>query len=137
MISRIVRKTVWIALGAVLLLLCSAGQRTVRAAAPVAGTNLSLSVADSAADRLSCERTYNSDLNLLTRLASELVPAQSVVPGMRAGSCFGRSSVRHDAAAWGNGGTMCAVSRIKFIPTLFAGVPAVDFYVYRLHRLLV
>lgn len=135
-IFHIVRKTGWIVLGAILLLLCSDGQQKVHATASVAGTNLSLTVADSAAERMSCERTYNSDLNLLTRLASESVPAQSVVPGMRAGSCFGRASAHHDTTAWANG-TMCAVSRVKFIPTLFAGVPAVDYYVYRLHRLII
>lgn len=135
---RIVHKIGWIVLGFALVLLCSAERGTAHAAAvPAAGTHLSLTVADSAADEMRCERAYNSDLNLLTRLASELVPVQSVVPGVRSGHCAERPSLRHDAAASGNGGTMCAVSRIRFIQTLFAGVPAVDFYVYRLHRLII
>lgn len=134
---RIVRKIGWIVLGLALVLLCGAERGTPRAADPAVGTHLSLTVADSAADEMSCERSYNSDLNLLTRLASEFVPAQSIVPGIRSGHCAERLSVRHDAAAAGSGGTMCAVSRIRIIQTLFAGVPAVDFYVYRLHRLII
>ncbi len=135
---RIVRKIGWIVLGLALMLLCSAERETSRAAVVSAeGTYLSLTVADSSADEMHCERSYNSDLNLLTRLASEFVPAQQVVPWVRSGRFAERPIVQHGAAASGNGGTMCAVSRIKFIQPLFAGVPAVDFYVYRLHRLII
>lgn len=135
---RIVPKMGWIVLGLALVLLCSAEQGRAHAAAvPAAGTHLSLTVADFAADQMRCERACNSDLNLITRLASELVPVQPVNPAVRSGRCAERQWARYEASAAGNGGTMCAVSRVKFIQTLFAGVPSVDFYVYRLHRLII
>lgn len=131
----IVRKTGWIALFALLCLLC--GAESPGCGAAPAQRRLSFSCAERTADQIDCERTYNSDLNLLTRLCPQMLPAQSPVPGLRSGQRAERPLQKFCPAAGFNGGTVCAVSHIYSPQTICAGASAVDLYVYRLRRLII
>lgn len=85
-------------------------------------------------DRLRCQREYNSDLNL-PRPAPDVHPQSVTLPQLRnANPVFGRKA-QHLAAARAAGLLKATCS---FVRDLLSAVPhGVDYYVYRLRRLII
>lgn len=103
---------------------------------PNAGAGLStavITVDRAAADQWSCEREYNSNLNL-PRAIGEVVPSvSSPVPVRGVYLPTGRGSLPQDACG---ADARKAASELES-SHLFAGPRAVDYYIYRMRRLII
>lgn len=90
------------------------------------------------ADEVACERTYNSDLNHQPRVLreAESCPAQ---PSFRYGDrqVPAERAVVRGAASWGCGTGVAKLTAAFRTSDLSAGPHAVDYYVYRLRRLII
>lgn len=89
-------------------------------------------------DEWQCERTYNSDLNHQPRVLreAESCPAQ---PSFRYGDrqVPAERAVVRGAASWGCGTGVAKLTAAFRTSDLSAGPHAVDYYVYRLRRLII
>lgn len=96
------------------------------------------SAGDMHADEWQCERTYNSDLNHQPRVLreAESCPAQ---PSFRYGDrqVPAERVVVRGAASWGCGTGVAKLTAAFRTSDLSAGPHAVDYYVYRLRRLII
>ena len=96
------------------------------------------SAGDMHADEWQCERTYNSDLNHQPRVLreAESCPAQ---PSFRYGDrqVPAERAVVRGAASWGCGTGVAKLTAAFRTSDLSAGPHAVDYYVYRLRRLII
>lgn len=114
----------------------SGGRR--RCVHPAAGASAAFSAGDMHADEWQCERTYNSDLNHQPRVLreAESCPAQ---PSFRYGDrqVPAERAVVRGAASWGCGTGVAKLTAAFRTSDLSAGPHAVDYYVYRLRRLII
>lgn len=103
-------------------------------AATLSGRVILLSSGCADNDRLRCEREYNSDLNL-PRPAPDVHPQTVTLPQLRnANPVFGRKA-QHQAAARDAG---LLKETCSFVLDLLSAAPhGVDYYVYRLRRLII
>lgn len=85
-------------------------------------------------DQWRCEREYNADLNL-PRVAGEVSPAPVVPVSQRGGSGTGQNADRFAAGRF-EAGVVKVTSEFKS-SDLSVGLHAVDYYVYRLRRLII
>ena len=96
------------------------------------------SAGDMHTDEWQCERTYNSDLNHQPRVLreAESCPAQ---PSFRYGDrqVPAERAVVRGAASWGCGTGVAKLTAAFRTSDLSAGPHAVDYYVYRLRRLII
>ena len=96
------------------------------------------SAGDMHTDEWQCERTYNSDLNHQPRVLreAESCPAQ---PSFRYGDrqVPAERAVVRGAASWGCGTGVAKLTAAFQTFDLSAGPHAVDYYVYRLRRLII
>ena len=110
------------------------GSACIRQQAPSAA----FSAGDMHADEWQCERTYNSDLNHQPRVLreAESCPAQ---PSFRYGDrqVPAERAVVRGAASWGCGTGVAKLTAAFRTSDLSAGPHAVDYYVYRLRRLII
>ena len=90
---------------------------------------VTISVDRASHDQWRCEREYNADLNL-PRVAGEVSPAPVVPVSQRGGSETGQNADRFAA------GVVKVTSEFKS-SDLSVGLHAVDYYVYRLRRLII
>ena len=88
---------------------------------------VTISVDRASHDQWRCEREYNADLNL-PRVAGEVSPAPVVPVSQRGGSGTGQNADRFAANRF--------ESEFKS-SDLSVGLHAVDYYVYRLRRLII
>lgn len=105
---------------------------------PAAGALCGLLGGRYARDEWQCERTYNSDLNHQPRVLreAESCPAQ---PSFRYGDrqVPAERAVVRGAASWGCGTGVAKLTAAFQTFDLSAGPHAVDYYVYRLRRLII
>lgn len=105
---------------------------------PAAGALCGLLGGRYARDEWQCERTYNSDLNHQPRVLreAESCPAQ---PSFRYGDrqVPAERAVVRGAASWGCGTGVVKLTAAFRTSDLSAGPHAVDYYVYRLRRLII
>lgn len=117
------------------LLFPEGGARCVH---PAAGALCGLLGGDMHTDEWQCERTYNSDLNHQPRVLreAESCPAQ---PSFRYGDrqVPAERAVVRGAASWGCGTGVAKLTAAFRTSDLSAGPHAVDYYVYRLRRLII
>lgn len=92
-----------------------------------------IAVRSGCAEEWLCERQFNSDLNL-PRILSEVGPAPAVPASLRSGRCFQYPRIAGGASA-GCGGVK--TTRKFNSENLSVGVCAIDYYVYRLRRLII
>ena len=98
------------------------------------GRGIPASVAEHAAVTISVDREYNADLNL-PRVAGEVSPAPVVPVSQRGGSGTGQNADRFAANRF-EAGVVKVTSEFKS-SDLSVGLHAVDYYVYRLRRLII
>lgn len=120
-------------LGLVLWLLCGAAPQHAVACRVVCDAELS--EANGYADQLRCERLYNSDFNL-TRAFAEVMPQITLRNVVRGVDFVARPGLRTGDVCGSNHGTVCAAGTFGSEGMLVCG-PAVDYYVYRLRRLII
>lgn len=94
-------------------------------------------IVDRAADEFRCERVCNSDLDLPFAGCRHTAPVRSLTRPVRGGGAVARPVVRPASDGGRQLGMICAVSRYKRFRAVASGIPAVDFYVYRLCRLII
>ena len=96
------------------------------------------SAGDMHADEWQCERTYNSDLNHQPRVLRE-AESCPVQPSFRYGDrqVPAERAVVRGAASWGCGKGVAKLTAAFQTFDLSAGPHAVDYYVYRLRRLII
>ena len=94
---------------------------------------VTISVDRASHDQWRCEREYNADLNL-PRVAGEVSPAPVVPVSQRGGSGTGQNADRFAANRF-EAGVVKVTSEFKS-SDLSVGLHAVDYYVYRLRRLI-
>ena len=130
------RKLVFIVLAFTACLLFPEGGdgACIRQQAPSAA----FSAGDMHADEWQCERTYNSDLNHQPRVLRE-AESCPVQPSFRYGDrqVPAERAVVRGAASWGCGTGVAKLTAAFRTSDLSAGPHAVDYYVYRLRRLII
>lgn len=89
----------------------------------------------SASEQWLCERKFNSDLGL-PRIAAQTSPATLTPPALRDARSILRQGVKCGVACGRDGGVVSLVSEYRFIP-LCGRASVVDYYVYRLRRLII
>ena len=94
-------------------------------------------IVDRAADEFRCERICNSDLDFPHARCRRPAPVRTVARTVRGGYAVKRPAARPETCGSPHVGAVCAVSLYKRFRTVASGVPVVDFYVYRLRRLII
>ena len=127
------RKLAVILLGLMACLLLETGSGGMGAAS-AEHASVTLSVDRASGDQWLCEREYNADLNL-PRVLGEVSPAPAVPVFQRGRADAGQTADRY-AADRCDTGIAKVTSEFKS-SDLSAGPHAVDYYVYRLRRLII
>lgn len=136
MFPRMLHKLLWLVPLLACCLFRPAGCGAADAPAPQGGSR-SCAFVDRTADEFRCERMCNSDLDFPHALCRLTTPVRTAARTARGGCALKRPAIRPDTCAGRQARTVCAVSRYKRFRAVASGVPAVDFYVYRLRRLII
>ena len=108
------------------------GVDAVRQACPAV-----FSAGDTRADEWQCERTYNSDLNHQPRVLREAEACPEVPVFRHGGQPSASRAVVRASASCGCGTGVARLTSTFQSSDLSAGPRAVDYYVYRLRRLII
>lgn len=129
------RKFAIILLGLFACLLCGRGTETVCAHPDLSTDSLIITLDHNASDEWLCEWEYNSDLGM-PRVSAEGASAIRIPLSFRDGRAILRAGIKCGVASGHEGVTVSAGSRLNF-KNISPGLCVVDYYVYRLCRIII